>query len=308
MKLKKVAAAITLVLMLALTVSCGARQSRPRGLETVIVEKEVAVAREMPVTAPRPAAAPDSNDQAASTLGAASEQMIIRTAHLTVVVQDTDEVLRTLRDIARDYEGYIADSNRWLQDDQAYARATLRVPAQSLDEVLDLLRGIAIRVETESVSGQDVTEEYVDLQARLGNLEAAEKELLALLVEVRESRGKAEDILAVHRELTSIRSQIESLKGRKQYLERMTAMATIHIEINPKEAPRRLIEKAKWSPLVTVSKALRGFVSVFQVLVDISIYVVTFSPFILIPLAILWLLVRWARHRKTKGETSPRDQ
>ena len=308
MKLKKVAAAITLVLMLAFTVSCAPRQSRPRVVETVVVEKEVAVARRMPVSTPMPYPAPGGYGKSASALSAASEQMIIRTAHLTVVVQDTDEVLGTLRDIARDYEGYIADSNRWLQDDQAYARATLRVPAQSLDEVLDLLRGMAIRVETESVSGQDVTEEYVDLAARLRNLEAAEKELLALLVEVRENRGKAEDILAVHRELTNIRSQIESLKGRKQYLEGMTAMATIHIEIHPKEAPRRLIEKAKWSPLVTVSKALRGFVSVFQVLVDISIYVITFLPFILIPLAILWLLIRWARHRKTKGETSPRHQ
>lgn len=302
---------VALLSILSLSVGCAARSglSRPQVVETVIVEREVAVAREMPVGAPMPAAAPGARDEAASTLGAASEQMIIRTANLTVVVEDTDDTLRKLRDIARDYEGYTADSNRWLQDDQAYARVTLRVPAPTLDEVLDLLRDMAIRVETESVSGQDVTEEYVDLQARLRNLEAAETELLALLVEVRESRGKAEDILAVHRELTNIRAQIESLKGRKQYLERMTAMATIHIEIRPKEAPRSLIEKAQWSPLVTISKALRAFVSVFQVLVDFGIYVVTFSPFVLIPLAVLWLLVRWMRNRKTKkGSPASKDQ
>ena len=161
-----------------------------------------------------------------------------------------------------------------------------------------MLKGEAIRVENESLSGQDVTEEFVDLEARTRNLEATETELLELLTEVRKNRGDAEEVLAIHRELTSIRGQIESLKGRSQYLERMTAMATINLEIRPKAAPQSLVERANWSPLITASKALRGFVEVLQVLVDLIIYVVIFSPFILAPLAVLWFLVRLVKRRK----------
>ena len=227
-------------------------------------------------------------------------RMIIRTVDMSVMVEDTDTTVESIRVLVDGYEGYIADSNRWLEDEQAYARITLRVPSESLDAVVAQLRGMALRVDSENQGGQDVTEEYIDLQARLRNLEATETELLALLTEVRENRGKAEDILAIHRELTSIRGQIESLKGRSQYLERMTALATVSITIRPKEAPRALIEPERWNPAVTANNALRGFVRFFQVLLDLLIYVVIFSPFVLVPIAVIWLLVRWIRRRRNR--------
>ena len=225
------------------------------------------------------------------------ERMIIRTVEMSIVVEDTDETLQTLRGLAKSYDGYIASSRRWLSNDQPHGRMTVRVPAESLDQVIDQLHEMALRVDNEEISGEDVTQEYVDLQARLRNLEATEEELRALLTEVRENRGKAEDILAIHRELTSIRAQIESLKGRKQYLEQMSALATINVTIRPKEAPQPVVERAKWNPLVTLNRALRAFVSVFQSLVDLGIYVLIFSPFVVVPVVLLWLLVRWIRRR-----------
>lgn len=230
-----------------------------------------------------------------------STRMIVRRANLAVVVEDTDAAIARLKDMSAALGGYISESSRWLSDDQAYARVTLRVPAESLDDVLDQLRDLAIRVDNENVSGEDVTEEYVDLQARLRNLEATETELLALLTEIRENRGKAEEVLAVHREITNIRGQIESLKGREQYLERMTALATVQIEIRPKAAPRSVVDRARWSPIVTGSRALRAFVSVVQVLLDLVIYVLIFSPFLLIPIVVLWLVVRLVRRRRRRS-------
>src|SRR4030042_3498680 len=156
---------------------------------------------------------------------------------------------------------------------------------------------MAVKIDTENISGEDVTEQYTDVQSRLRNLEAAETELLALLTEVRENRGKAEDILAIYRELTNIRGQIESLKGTQQYLERMTALATIQIEIRSKEAPKPVIEDA-WNPLITISDALRGLVNLGKVLADIVIYLIIFSPVVLVPAAILWLIIHLVRRRK----------
>ena len=314
MKRKKWFALITLAMALALVAGCAARAPqvveaiKEIPVERVVVEREMA----MPAAAP-PAAdagyAGTSDEEKARAIWAETERMIVRTASMSMVVEDTDEALRELHALAKLHDGYIADSNRWLVDDDTpMANVTLRVPAESLDEVLDVIRGMAIKVESENISGQDVTEEYTDIQARLGNLEAAEEELLALLTEAREMRWKAEDILAVHRELTAIRQQIESLKGRSQYLERMTALATITVSIRPKEVPKAVVEKG-WNPLITVTKAARSFLNVLKGFIDVGIWLAIFSPFVLVPAVIIWLLVRRARRKKRGGAArTPKSQ
>ncbi|MFO7917041.1 MAG: DUF4349 domain-containing protein [Anaerolineae bacterium] len=302
MKGKRWTIGIVLLLVVALVTSCAPRRVK----ETIVgapqdVSEEAVVEREM-AEAPKEAPADEEGYGEISWEAAeAEERMIIRTVDMTIVVEDTDETLRALRNLVEDYDGYIASSRRWLSNEQPHGRMTLRVPAESLDEVLDQLQDMAFKVEDENISGEDVTQEYVDLQARLRNLEATEEELLILLTEVRESRSKAEDILAIHRELTEIRGQIESLKGRKQYLERMSALATINVTIRPKEALKPVVERTEWSPLVTLNRALRAFVNILQVLVDLAIYVLIFSPFIVVPMLVLWLLVRWIRRRGKKG-------
>jgi len=232
----------------------------------------------------------------------ATQRMIISTVDISLIVEDTDKTLLGLESLVENYKGYIANSRRWYSEDQPFANITLRVPAASLDAVLENIRGMALKIQSENRLGQDVTEEYVNLNARLRNLEATEKELLALLTEVRENRGKAEDVLAVYREITEIRGQIESLKGRQQYLERMSAMATVQIEIQPKAAPRPAGRDVTWDPLVTISKAWRTLLQVLKVLFDIVVNVIVLSPIVLIPIGILVLFVKLLRRRKRQDK------
>jgi len=287
---------IALCIVLTLIAGCAPKVAR----EPVVVERAVVVEKPaVPTPAPpSEGRAADTAERPAYAVGTATERMIIQTIDMVVTVEDTDKVVGELNALVASYKGYISASRKWIQDNQTYANVTLRVPAESLNEVMGKIYGLVLKVETENRSGQDVTEEYTDLGARLRNLEATEKELLALLTEVRENRGKAEDILAIYRELTEIRAQIESLKGRMQYLERMTALATINLTIRPKEAPKPVVEKYKWSPLITLNNALRAFVLVLQKLVDIIIVLVIFSPFVLVPLVVIWLIVYLVRRRK----------
>ncbi len=254
--------------------------------------------------------ADESKSSAASTAssGLPSERMIVRTVNMSVVVEDTDVALTAIREMVASYKGYIAESNRWLVDEQPRAYVTLRIPADKLDEALDSLRSAAIRVESESSSGQDVTEEYYDVDARLRNLEAAETELLAMLADARERGGKADDILAIYREITSIRGQIETLQGRKTYLSQMSSLATVTVQITPKAKPGTVVEKSKWSPAVTANRAMRAFVRVFQVLTNLLIYVLILSPFIGLPVLIIWLIARSSRRRKaSRTQAAARD-
>jgi len=298
--MKRMAAVFSLLLILALTSACAAKS-------TQMSDAVPAASQERGVFGGAEASAaelelPAGSDGAAGAPGA--ERLIIRTVDMSVLVEDTDVALGQIREMVAEFGGYIADSNRWLANEQPRARITMRIPAEHLDEALDSLRSASIRVEHESSSGQDVTEEYYDVDARLRNLEATEEELLALLTEVRENRGKAEDILAIHREITSIRGQIESLKGRKQYLSQMSALATVTVEIVPRSQPGSVVQRAKWNPLVTASNALQSFVRVFQVLVDALIHILVFSVYLLVPAGVLWLVVRAIRRRQAKGAKS----
>jgi len=293
-EMRKVFCLIAVVAALATVVSCA-----PRAAPEVVV-KEVPIEKEAVVMATPAPGVP----MAAADLGLkpVEERMIIWTGNISLIVKDAEESLEKVEAIAKDLGGYVVSSNSWRQEEQLRANLTIRVPAEEFDTAMARLKDLAIKVENRNVSTQDVTEEYTDLDSRLRNLEATEKELLALLTEVRERTGKAEDILAVHREVSNIRGQIEQVKGRMQYLEKMTAMATINIELIPDVLARPIVV-AGWRPTGTAANALRTLVKTLQFIVDAAIWVIIYVlptlVVIAIPFFILWMIWRrWRRGRK----------
>jgi hypothetical protein len=230
---------------------------------------------------------------------ASEERMIVRTAEVALVVDDTDDSVAQIKGIVSALGGYVVDTRLWRDEEQLRGSITVRVPSDSLDDALSQFKALAVKVERESGSSRDVTEEYADLDAQLRNLEATEQELLELLTTVRERTGKAEDILAVHRELTSIRGQIEQLKGRMQYLERTSAMAAVTIELIP-DVLARPIASSGWRPSETVAGAFRALVQTLRFVADAAIWIVLYvlpiAAIVLIPFATMWWF--WRRRRK----------
>ena len=302
--MKKVFCLIVVVAVLAAVVGCAAPRPEVvevmkevpverRVVETVVVEKEVA--------AYMPSAPGIPREAADLGLESVEERMIIWTGDVSLIVKDAEDSLEQVEALAKDLGGYVVNSSSWYQDDQLRARLTIRVLAEEFDAALAHLKDLAIRVENRNVSTQDVTEEYTDLDARLRNLEATETELLELLTEVRERTSKAEDVLAVHREVSNIRGQIEQVKGRMQYLEKMTAMATINVELIPDVLAKPLVV-AGWRPTGTAANALRTLIRTLQRIVDAAlwliIYVLPTLVVIAIPFFILWAI--WRRWRRGK--------
>ncbi len=114
---------------------------------------------------------------------AATERLIIRNASLSLVVPDTQTALDGINELVDELGGYVVESNVYQYQEGLRAHVTLRIPAESLDLALERIRDLATEVRSESISGQDVTEEYVDLQSRLRHLEATEARLLEFLEE-----------------------------------------------------------------------------------------------------------------------------
>jgi hypothetical protein len=183
------------------------------------------------------------------------------------------------------------------------ASVVIRVPAEKLDQALKTIKADAVEVQTETQSGQDVTSQYVDLESQLKNLEAAE----AQLTEIMQKAEKTEDVLNVFNQLTSIRGQIESIKGQMKYYEESAALSAISVRLVAEETVKP-IEIAGWKPEGTLRDAIQNLIYFFQDFVDfLIVFVVNFLPKLLTICLVfglpIWLIVRAVRksNRKRKA-------
>jgi hypothetical protein len=270
---------------------------------------------EMPAVAPAPAmeeakAAYGGEVGAQNALPdvAAVDRKIIYTVSLDLIVTDTEAAFGQIQSLTEEMGGFVAQSNMWRQDEHPRGSMTVRVPAERLDEALVKFRELAVDVESQSKDSQDVTEEYVDLEARLENERRTERELQELL-ETRAERGKTADILEVYRELSRVRAQVEQIQGRMTYLDNLAAMATVQISLTP-DALVQPVVVAGWRPQGTARRAIRTLLRSLQAIADAAIMffllILPILVVIAIPLVALFLLLRFVirrirRRRRTKA-------
>ncbi len=262
-----------------------------RVVEVVEVEAEVAVP-----AAPEPRAADY----------ATTERIIIRSASLSLVVPDTEAALDEINGLVDELGGYVVDSSIYQYQEGLQASITLRIPAESLDVALERIRGLATEVRNEHISGQDVTEEYVDRQSSLRHLEATEERLLEFLEEAEDT----EAALAVYEQLRQVEAEIEHVKGRIQYLEQSAAMATVNLDIIPDELAQP-IQVGGWHPEGTLRNSFQSLIRMLQFLVDAAIVIVVLVIPILAVIAApcvgLFYLVRAIVRRRRARRASTTD-
>lgn len=231
----------------------------------------------------------------------ALERKIIYTASLRLRVDDPRQVAEQLQGLAATYGGYVSSANIYEYSDGVYqGTVQLRVNAAQMNAAMDSLRDMATEILNEQLDSRDVTDQYVDLTARIENLERTETELQILLTEAREQGGKTEDILTVYRELTSVREQIEVYQGQLNVLSDAVTLATITVDLVPPEVQVEILNE-EWSATRTMREALRNLTEGTQDLIDLTIhFTITVLPFLLL-LALLgflflrFLLFLWRR-------------
>ena len=186
--------------------------------------------------------------------------MIIREGQLSLEVESILEAMDAARAVVEGVGGRVDGSHIVGADlDSKYGSVTLRVPSSSFDAVVGELRTLG-RLLSESSSSADVTEEYVDLEARRGNLEETEQKLQAFLDQAED----VEDLLAVQRELTTTRGEIERLIGRINLLSALVSESTIGVEFfEPGAEPP--ITGDGWRPGETLEDAARWLLTVLRV-------------------------------------------
>lgn len=262
-----------------------------------------------------PADADTDGDATAPGATAASQanRRVIRTAELTLEVEDTAAARSEILAVADRAGGFAATSD--LQRDRdgvIRGTITLRVPSPALNEVVDELEAIGDAVPMSRIDERDVTMESADLQARIDNLRAYEVELVALLGDVREQSSRPEDLLTIFERVRSVREEIEVLEGRLATLDDQVAMSTVRVTFNP-IAEVASIGGVSWAPGETVREALAATGRALAAIADAAIWVaLTAVPVLLVvlivPALLLVGLLRWLRHRRddpTTGGSGP---
>jgi hypothetical protein len=233
-------------------------------------------------------------------------QLIIKNAELELTVQQTDTAINRSLGIVTEYGGYVVSNQTWYSDGLKYATVSIGVPSDNFEDMLRRLKDLAVTVDNEMVSGQDVTDEFVDLEARLRNLDATAnrvREFLDQTTDVKES-------LQVSAQLSTIEAEIEQVKGRMNYLKDRAAFSPITLQLRPEiptptptPSPTPPPSPEPWNVNRSIDRA-SGVTSslattLFQVTVELVVwFVVVILPFLLPLVGLLWLGLRLTRRFK----------
>jgi copper chaperone CopZ len=238
-----------------------------------------------------------------------AERMIVKNAEVNVLVKDSDVAIDRLTQVVSDAGGYIVSSRIWYQpyedgENYKYASITLGIPVDQFEVTMRRVRGLAIRVLDENASGEDVTDQFVDLQSRLTNLEATQERIKGFL----EDAKSVDEALRINQELAQIEAQIEEVKGRMKYLSDRSAFSTITVTVTP-DLP--VIEPAPaptpkpWTPSETLKDAAETLVKAYQGIIEFGIWVfVAVLPILVPPALLIWLFVKLLRRKPNREPAS----
>jgi hypothetical protein len=243
-----------------------------------------------------PMQAPDQN-VANPVQQPAFERLIIKNGTISLQVENVANAEAAIRAKVAELQGYIIRVETSGTEPNQYTDIAFRIPADRFDQALADLQVLAVKVLSRNVTGDDVTEEYVDLESRLRNLELTRDRLTELL----QRADAVEDALSVNQALTDVQGQIEQIKGRMQFLRQNAALSTITVSLRPVPPLPTITDDNSWEPLRVARQALRDLVEFGQGLIELAIVLLIWTP-VWLP---IFLFLRWGWRRLTRRGKKP---
>jgi len=230
-------------------------------------------------------------DKGIPTVVVSADRNLILTAKIDMRSKDPWATSDRAQAIASGLGGDVLNLTQSGSGDTRSASLTIRVPSSRFADALQQLRTLEGEIQTSGVSAQDVTDQFVDLQARLAAKQAEEQRYLAILTKA----NTIDEILKVDASLSNVRTQIEQLTGQINSIKQRTDYSTISMSIATIAVlPGDTTTKA-WDPAKTVTRALAALGAMLQVFADVVIWLFVFGWLPLLALAALVLVTRARR-------------
>jgi hypothetical protein len=289
--------AISVFLLAGLLLAgCSAAARESDGLERTFMSESApaAPAAEAKRSADAESAAGAIADNASTTLP--STRMVIKTAALSVRVKDVAGANTRAIQLAEAGGGYVQSSSQYVEGGER-ADLSIRVPPEGFLPLIRSLEALG-QVDAKSISGEDVTEEYYDLDARLENLTQVRSRLFALL----DRAAKVTDAIEVEQELERVGGEVNQIKGRMKYLQNMAGLATVNLSLYTDEKPAAV-------PFINWAMIGNGFVVAARWLVQ-ALFFILQALVVAIPLGVIGCaaaygvirLLRWMRSRRAPAK------
>jgi hypothetical protein len=225
-------------------------------------------------------------------LNTQDKRMIIRSGNINIEAENYDETEKKVKDIAAHNNGYVTNTSSSVNaQNKKQGTVTLRIPADKFDAVLTELPEIG-KVMNQNITGNDITEEYVDAEARLKTQRELENRLLNLLSE---KTAKLTDVVEVETKLSQVRENIERTEGRMRFLKDQASYSTLAVSIYEYS----LIETSSGGGFFyelgeAFRKGLQGFTKVISGIITVFIALIP----LLIIVAVIIYFVRWYLRRR----------
>lgn len=313
--MRKTKYALPIILATAMLASCAlAPSSANRSAELMSVEMAAAPAYEEKADSSAEYVEETSADSVFEGSGVTVERIVIKNANLSMAVPEPADSVETISNMAEEMGGFVVSSNLYKTTSSSgleypNANITIRVPSEKLEEALEKIKKEVEEPEldifNEEISGQDVTREVTDLESRLRNLQAAEKQLL----EIMETAADAENVIEIFRELTNVREEIEVIQGQIKYYRESASLSAISVFLQAKEALEP-ITIGGWEPGLEAQKALQALVEGGKFIVEALIWLVLFAVPILAAIFVpIYLIIRFIqKKRKGKGKKAAKAE
>lgn len=238
--------------------------------------------------------------------GQPDEQMVIYNGNISIEVNDFNDAQKIIQDEVDRIGGFVVESSVYQQGQNNQKNGTLivRVPQEHFQPFLNELETTSSKVLEKSTSGNDVTEEYIDLESRLRSKETVEERLLSFL----EEADNTKDLLTISSDLSEVQEEIEQIKGRMSYLQNHVKLSTVTIHVQERSInvstfqdseSLNTLEHAKSLFMDTVNVLISFFSKAFIMMVGLS---PVFIPMILIGLAVYFLQKRHRKNKPKKNE------
>jgi hypothetical protein len=295
------------ILMAAFIVSCAPAMSRQLSKES---NAGGVSAIAPPAQADQSIAQSPPNEFATGSSKPEVERLVIKNAQLTITVTDPAKSLEMISKMADEMGGFVVSANLSQTSlssgmEVPQGTITIRVPAEKLNEALTRIESESDRPpQNKTISSEDVTSQYTDLQSRLRNLESAEEQLRKIM----ENAFNTDDVLKVYNRLVEVREQIEVTKGQINYFEQSAALSSISINLVANAAVQP-IQIGGWQPVGVAKDAIQLLISTMQFLVTIIIWIVIYILPVLLALYLIFVLpltlvLRFLRKRRAQPKAT----
>lgn len=239
-----------------------------------------------------------ANNQTPPTV---TQRKIIRNADLRLETNSPEETQQKIATIAQSKNGFVIETNQTSSNVQTSTRdivnMTIRIPAEKFEEAVAEIRASGNRVIQENIKGQDVTEEFIDIEARLKTQRALEEQFL----EIMKRATTVADTLNVQRELAEVRGEIEKIEGRKRFLESQASLSTIKIQL---QTPTSLSANPTGFFYELKEAFSTGFNAALQIVLFLITAVIALLPFLLFIVLPLYLILRYFWRKRLRRKTA----